>query len=161
MKYETAQFNIECSEGMFVGYTNGTTWNGWECPYFTKDVGIEIVKEFSSEECPAGYDPASDSFIFEREGNEEPDVFSGIDIEVSGKKIHVYAIGAQCWCWDKVDEGEGNCKVCREHNINWSDISDVENDKNSVTVSLTGVCDGCGAVHYAIVSGDIVLAKAE
>ena len=41
-----AKFSIDLGKS-YPGYTFNEHWNGWECPYFTKEVAEEICKDFS------------------------------------------------------------------------------------------------------------------
>lgn len=95
-----AKFSLEVlGEKCFDAFTQGETWNGWACPYFTFDQAQQLVKAFQERGVKAWYDEHSDAFTFEVEGGEtvkEVDTFQAE--EVNGKKF--YPIGAFCWIWD-------------------------------------------------------------
>lgn len=79
-------------------------WNGWACPYFTKeqadrfvDAYNEIVTgEIGSDSINKGrYDRQQDAFVFFNESAEEDEVF--VAETIGGRKL--YPIGAFSWCW--------------------------------------------------------------
>lgn len=39
------KFYIGESENIYEGYTDGRLWNGWACPYFTKEVADEMMAD--------------------------------------------------------------------------------------------------------------------
>lgn len=54
-----SKFQIE--EGpIYEGYTKGNHWNGWACPYFTKEVADQIAREVNADapDCTMCYDKA-------------------------------------------------------------------------------------------------------
>lgn len=87
------------------GYTFGDLWNGWECPYFTREVGEAIALEMQGEEAIT-YDAERDAFVltYEPWGNGEPcppEIFRAK--RLPGVDVPVYAIGAWGWCWEIVE----------------------------------------------------------
>lgn len=90
--------------------TAGATWNGWGCPYFTKEQAEKlatIINEMPGQCRFVGggslkYDEARDAFISctNDEGDEE--VFEVVTAALDGNEIKVYAIGAFSWTWDPV-----------------------------------------------------------
>lgn len=40
---EGGKFHLEAFDEEFEGYTAGESWNGWECPYFEKNVAEKIL----------------------------------------------------------------------------------------------------------------------
>ena len=87
----------------FSGLTFGGRWNGWEIPYFTKAVALEIVALMPDH---LRYSEDIDSFIYndlEATGDEDcNEYFFGEDF--NGEKY--YSIGGCSWCWDEVYEEE-------------------------------------------------------
>lgn len=60
-----ASFTLEPLEGQtFAGYTAGQQWNGWACPYFTKEQAQRIVEAWHTCGFKVDYDPADDVFRF-------------------------------------------------------------------------------------------------
>lgn len=119
------KFSI-CADGapVYEGYTLGDTWNGWECPYFTKEVGEEMINFLKSynDSSIAFFYAEKDAFVFEAneidDFSEEDlkkdfslcedlskkglvDIFTGTDLIFEDHTIHVYDIGAYNWIWIK------------------------------------------------------------
>lgn len=85
----------------FQCYTEGKTWNGAECPRFTKEWADRLMA--ADVNAIVKFDPATDTYDFgSGEIVDDPEnhtVVKGHDIVVDGQTIHVYAIGASSWCW--------------------------------------------------------------
>jgi len=100
-------FTIE--DGPVVeGYTYGGHWNGWAVPCFNKVQADELASAYKGR-----YLPDKDAYQFSGDGypltkdtkDEDTDIFPGEDIIIDGKPtLHVYPIGAGCWCWDEEAE---------------------------------------------------------
>jgi len=95
-------------DGMYMakGYTLGDTWNGFECPFFTKEVAEEILQETIdtdlTQEYFVGfeYDEENDQFILKE--TDDKLLFPARKFrDVEGNVIPLYAIGACMWCWSK------------------------------------------------------------
>ena len=103
-----AKFSIEeCPE--FEGYTFNQYWNGWDCPYFTKDVAMEVCKEFSyeyndEEECRCFYDEETDTFYCEdwNYDYERQEIGHPTEINTEDGVIKVYDFGYAGWIWSEV-----------------------------------------------------------
>jgi hypothetical protein len=111
--FRKGHFIIEDWLGPFEGWTSGQRWNGWECPYFEFDTVLRMVDvwnntSFGEEEYQARYDEELDEFYFRDGGLEEWNCFRAQLIEVEGKEIKVYPIGAYGWCWTWDDEKMSN-----------------------------------------------------
>ena len=100
------KFTICDDERIYEGYTDGTLWNGWECPWFTKEVTEQIMRDLNKDGVKTEYDEERDSYIVEIEGCDEPDVFDGADVSVEDGFQRLYPIGAWCWIWDEVIDNE-------------------------------------------------------
>jgi hypothetical protein len=88
----------------FNGYTFGSLWNGWECPYFEFDVAMEIAKwNNKGGVFMASYDPEKDEFYFYDEGGDYTDVYKGMTIETEHGQKKVYDLGYNSWCWLDAD----------------------------------------------------------
>ena len=74
---------------------------GWECPWFTKEVADEMMRDLNKEGVEAEYNPKTDSYIVQAEDWEGPDIFDGADVETEDGVLHLYPIGAWCWIWDE------------------------------------------------------------
>lgn len=86
-------FTIDGIDQFFEGYTEKGYWNGWAKPWFTKEVGLMIMKANNeiSPDFPMEYSAETDTFYY----NSDPE-FKGTDID--GK--HLYPIGNMSWVWD-------------------------------------------------------------
>lgn len=98
------RFEICDDERNYEGYTDGRLWNGWECPWFTKEVTEQIMRDLNSDGVETEYDAATDSYIIQVENCDQPDVFEGYDVETEDGIKHLYPIGAWCWIWDETRE---------------------------------------------------------
>ena len=85
---------------IYDGYTDRDHWNGWACPYFTREVAEQIAREVNDGDCTMCYDKANDAFVYKEYGEEETNIFKGKDIQ--GK--HLYPVGAYSWIWDDLSE---------------------------------------------------------
>lgn len=104
-------FSIDGEYYKAPGYTNYSTWNGWECPVFTFENASTIMDEFNSNELnKAWYDENEDAFYFfdgyayetieEAKEDNAIDVCKGFTIRVLDNDIKVYSIG-DGWIWNK------------------------------------------------------------
>ncbi len=109
-----ALFNIDGGK-TFRGYTLGESWNGFACPYFTKETALEVCKSTSckyetiagKEECRTFYDETTDTFYCEDyyNGYEREIIASPTEITIeNGTTIKVYSFGDAGWCWDEVED---------------------------------------------------------
>lgn len=96
------RFVIDSNEKSYEGYTDGALWNGWECPWFTKEVAEEMMRDFIKEGGEAKYNSETDSYTFLGENWGSADVFGGEDVDTEDGIQHLYPIGAWCWIWDEV-----------------------------------------------------------
>ena len=97
------KFVIEDGE-VFEGYNEEYSWNGWECPWFTKEVGEQIANYYKGY---MSFDSEKDAFVFNSPQDEaETDYFVGEDIETVDGTLHLYPIGNKSWIWDKYQSNE-------------------------------------------------------
>lgn len=94
----------------FEGYTFGRHWNGWDCPYFTKETGLEIAKWGSTTEEGYEYfeivfDEETDTFYAKTEKDQKfkdcEEFWKGEDLITNLGPLHVYSIGSWSWIWDE------------------------------------------------------------
>lgn len=61
-------FEIDDNIAIYDGYTDGTHWNGWACPWFTKATALEIADDYNvlmpDDKARAIYNETEDTFIF-------------------------------------------------------------------------------------------------
>lgn len=70
-------------------------WNGWACPHFTKQGADFLVGKIGG----MSYDAYRDIYVVGDPDFDEPETFGPVEIEVAGKKLKTYAIGAWSWVW--------------------------------------------------------------
>lgn len=106
-----AMFSIDLGKS-YPGYTFNRHWNGWECPYFTKEVAEEICKDFSftysftdsdgnKQECRYYYKEETDTFYGFDDNTEygEQEIGCPTEIQTPDGKIKVYDFGIAGWIW--------------------------------------------------------------
>jgi hypothetical protein len=93
---------------IFDGFTAGATWNGFVCPYFTKEVADQIAAECNAvaQEYPdcetVTYDPERDAYALDRADYDDgPDYVYGQFAASIGQTV--YPIGAFGWTWTEVE----------------------------------------------------------
>lgn len=102
-----AKFGMDCWEGVsLTGYTCGETWNGWECPLFTKLEAlriVNIVKKVSDGRTLAEYNKEFDTFLFRTEG-EDAEAYAGRQYDTEDGVKTLYDIGSRSWTWDEIED---------------------------------------------------------
>lgn len=102
-EFTSVRFSMDALEGVFEGFTNGDTWNGWACPYFEQSTAKQVLEASEVNGYRWTFDDARDVFsIRSKEDPEDygPEEFAGLDITLSGNSIRVYPIGAFSWTWE-------------------------------------------------------------
>jgi hypothetical protein len=94
-----AKFTIDpYGDAEFEGFTADEHWNGWACPYFTREQAMRIVEAHNRiGGGHARYDEATDSFLFSFASPDEEDAFLAVNI--GGRTL--YPVGAFCWIWEE------------------------------------------------------------
>lgn len=85
---------------IYIGYTNGDYWNGWATPYFPFKEALRICYAWNNEYNPMVYDKERDEFRLHYEGDDEPYIWKGEDIQTEDGIQHLYGIGAYSHIWD-------------------------------------------------------------
>ena len=100
-------FTIDGIAPAYIGYTSGRLWNGWGTPYFEVNEALQVMEDYNNNsENPMYYDEATDSFrIAETEYTDE-EVWKGQNLVTKDGTKHLYGIGAYCWVWDAVNDGD-------------------------------------------------------
>lgn len=70
-------------------------WNGWASPYFAKAAADFLTTKVEGLK----YNAEIDSFVWEPDGIDEPEIYGACAIEIDGAKQKVYGIGTGYWCW--------------------------------------------------------------
>ena len=104
---DPATFSIGDKPDVLIvsGYHDPTVlWNGWNCPYFTKEVADKIVDYLDA---PAAtvlrYDEDNDVYVYKYNlGEDETDYYEPIEIIAPDGIRKVYPIGSWFWTWEVV-----------------------------------------------------------
>lgn len=88
----------------FRGYHDGTTWNGWACPCFTKEIADHIIEFFNktNEGPPSRFVPEYDGYMLGWEQEDEPYIYKK-------NSAGLYELGSGSLCWNLIihpDEGQ-------------------------------------------------------
>lgn len=95
-------FTLDGFAGAYIGYADGSNWNGWAMPYFELPEALEVAEGFNEcAEHPMEYDRVYDQFYVWDEGNEDYDIIKGRDFITDHGVKHLYGIGAGSWTWDE------------------------------------------------------------
>lgn len=94
----------------FEGFSNGETWNGFDCPYFEFEECEKIMSAFNkeNEECDVDakiiYDSTNDCFIEQDENYDEDEyvTYEALFIETSEGPKKVYPLGTCYWMWEEI-----------------------------------------------------------
>jgi len=97
--FSPGTFCIEGVEGEFEGWSDGTLWNGWEKPCFTRGVARQALEAAGASWT---YDAKTDAFVVATQDSEDEEVFAGESVQLGdGGAVTAYFIGAGSWIWDK------------------------------------------------------------
>ncbi len=101
--FRAARFTADwLDEGTtLVGFTDGLRWNGWAMPYFSREVGLRLCSLLPS----LTFDAERNAFVSVCEDypeDEQEEAFAVRTVEVDGKQLELYAIGAGSWTWDEI-----------------------------------------------------------
>ena len=103
-------FTIDGIAPAYIGYTSGRLWNGWGTPLFEINEAFQVMEEYNKyNDNPMQYDERLDKFfINDPEGLQyEPlDEWKGKNLVTDDGIKHLYGIGAYCWVWDAVNDGD-------------------------------------------------------
>ena len=86
----------------FIGYTNGETWNGWECPLFSLETAKKVLElMIDDEDTSAYYDERLDKIMVVMNVSTTPEVevYEPSTVDYNGETIKVYNVGSGSWCW--------------------------------------------------------------
>ena len=99
-------FTIGDYENAYVGYTDGSKWNGWATPYFTYLTALEVMYDYN--ECVGEermkYDPIRDQFYILDKESGELEVWKGKQYVTEEGIVCLYGIGAYSWVWDEITD---------------------------------------------------------
>jgi hypothetical protein len=102
--------------GPFPVTRTGPHWNGWEAPYFSRDVAFDVACAIIEHHIPgpAGYDEERDAFwTVDTAYGEAGEARSLADVPLYDGELCIdwwdrqsdgtYGIGAVAWTWDEVE----------------------------------------------------------
>lgn len=100
-------FTIDGFKYAYIGYTDGSRWNGWATPYFEKEEAMEVMKGYNEcAESPMFYNEEYDTFYhFGTEGN-SGEMWRGEKCKTAEGIKTLYGIGAYSWVWDDTNESD-------------------------------------------------------
>jgi hypothetical protein len=88
----------------------GDTWNGWEKPYFTKEVAEKIGADYAPD-TQCDYIAQVDGFALLDPGEDEVTMCAGEDVVVDGHTLRLYPIRSGSWIWSCVAPAETDADV--------------------------------------------------
>jgi hypothetical protein len=98
--FSAGVFSLDGIGGEFEGWSDGSLWNGWEKPCFSREVA-EGILEASGHRW--SYDPSADEFTVFTSEDDDPEQFKGETIQLGdGGSVTAYFVGAGAWVWDKI-----------------------------------------------------------
>lgn len=100
-------FTIDGIAPAYIGYTSGRLWNGWATPHFKKSEALRVMEDYNKNtESPIFYNEEYDTFYHFGTDNYSGEMWKGEKCQTEdGIKI-LYGIGAYCWVWDAVNDGD-------------------------------------------------------
>lgn len=96
------------------GYTNDQHWNGWACPYFTKEVGLKLAETMSDVTMDLTFNEEQNTFVAQYYSGcaleDDIEIFEGSLHDVDGVPTMLYPIGAWTWVWQEQRDEEPEVK---------------------------------------------------
>lgn len=100
-------FTIDGFAPAYIGYTDGSRWNGWATPYFEKAEALAVMADYNKgTETPMFYNEEYDTFYHFGNDSYDGEMWKGADYNTKDGIKHLYGIGAYCWVWDAVNDGD-------------------------------------------------------
>ena len=107
--FSAGTFCLEGIDGEFEGWSDGSSWNGWEKPCFTLNVAERIL---AASGYRWSYDASADEFTVVTSEEDEPERFTGEAIQLGdGGSVTAYFVGAGSWIWDKTEPSQGSGRL--------------------------------------------------
>ena len=100
-------FTIDGIAPAYIGYTSGRLWNGWATPFFEVNEALQVMEDYNeNSEHHMEYDDERDEFFVYEEEYDEFYRCKGQNLVTDDGIKHLYGIGAYCWVWDAVNDGD-------------------------------------------------------
>ena len=100
-------FTIDGIAPAYMGYTSGDLWNGWATPYFEKSEALRVMEDYNKNtESPMFYNEQYDTFYHFGTDSYDGEMWRGENAQTEEGIKHLYGIGAYCWVWDAVNDGD-------------------------------------------------------
>lgn len=96
-----AKFTIE-GVGTYEGFTDGSTWNGYAMPLFTKEVADKLAKVLVEAGNKAEYTEKVDGYHIHLHGADEEENEWYYGLLMGDKRL--YPIGGGSWIWDEAED---------------------------------------------------------
>ena len=107
------RFVLDDVAEVFDVYTDGSLWNGWHCPRFTREQADRVCEALNAKYGDGDkrmyYDPASDAYRV-REGFLDYDddgmepAKGAVGVIPGAGSVKLYSIGGWSWCWWKDEQ---------------------------------------------------------
>lgn len=96
-----AAFVLGVLPGRYDGWTRGETWNGFACPLFDEATTRSVVRDLNaSGDGRASLDEGTGVVsVLDDDYPGEPERFGPEVVEVEGRPVRLWAIGAMVWAW--------------------------------------------------------------
>jgi hypothetical protein len=107
-----SSFTMDSLPNMFFeGYSDGSDWNGWACPYFEKAEAERVLAASEPNGFVWQFDETQDAFVVRNSNDDEeyePEIFEGTILNIDGNMVKVYIVGGYSWIWEEADKkGDG------------------------------------------------------
>lgn len=103
-----ARFVMDSIPGQsFTGFTDGSDWNGWACPYFTFEEAVRVLRASQPNGFWWRYDSVDDAFTAgarPQASGDEPEYYEAETVEVDGETVTLYPVGARYWIWEEAQD---------------------------------------------------------
>jgi len=107
--FSAGSFYLEGIDEEFQGWSDGSSWNGWEKPCFNREVAERIL---AASGYRWSYDASADEFTVVTSEEDEPERFTGEAIQLGdGGSVTAYFVGAGSWIWDKTEPSQGSGRL--------------------------------------------------
>ena len=87
-------------------YVGNQKWNGWECPFFTKEEADKVAEHLKTNcDCIVEYDADKDEYKtrYKDDDVEDTEIWDATTVETVDGRKHVYCIGGWAWCWELIE----------------------------------------------------------